>query len=380
MPGERKMSWFHCGRCGSLFLSHAGDIDDRLCQKCGFDPSHGIMESPGVTDEETGTDTVKKSELPEPRAKRSGKKRKNQHFMLKLVGGWTLILVLIVVVARRMWHVEAPQGKAPLADVVTAPSDTQDENTLLNQATPQCAQAFASFLVAGTPEERNQYVLTPVSTASRMARFYSMNPLTSIDPKTIALTNSTVLKLPEGNALETHWNTEDGRILDAVFREENDEWRLDWDHFARFSTYPWSLFLAGSGDPEGEFRLLVRERLAEERRSSEAISVVLYAPRFGSPSDTGFQSPEFLVSRNSRDGQLLDAAFKLAKSGKRVFDAKLPALDPEGMIRVRVKVKRTELDSERKFEITGVLACHWLSTDHPGVEADAPAVEVPQNR
>ena len=50
------------------------------------------------------------------------------------------------------------------------------------------------------------------------------------------------------------------------------------------------------------------------------------------------------------------------------------------MIRVRVKVKRTELDSERKFEITRVLACHWLSTDHPGVEPEAPAVEEPQDR
>lgn len=380
MPGERKMSWFHCGRCGSLFQSHAGDVDDRLCQKCGFDPSHGIMESPGASDEAPGTDALQKSELPEPRAKRSGKKRKNQHFMLKLVGGWTLVLVLIVVFARRMWHVETPQGRTPVADVVSAPTDAQDENILLNQATPQCIRTFAGFLAAGTPEERNQYVLTPISTASRMARFYSMNPLTSIDPATISLSSSKVLKLPEGNALETHWNTEDGRILDAVFREENGEWRLDWEHFARYSTFPWSLFLAGSGDPEGEFRLLVRERLAAERRGSEAISVVLYAPRFGSPSETGFQSPEFLVSRNSRDGRLLDAAFKLASNNKQVFDAKLPVLDPEGMIRVRVKVKRSEENGERKFEISGVLACHWISTEHPGVEPDAPAAEEPQDR
>lgn len=37
------------------------------------------------------------------------------------------------------------------------------------------------------------------------------------------------------------------------------------------------------------------------------------------------------------------------------------------MIRVRVRVKRTEVNLERKFEITKVLACHWMSIDDPGV-------------
>jgi hypothetical protein len=182
-----------------------------------------------------------------------------------------------------------------------------------------------------------------------------------------------VLNLPGGRAIETSWNAPDGRKVDAIFREENGEWRLDWDHFVRYGDYPWSLFLAGSGPPEGEFRLLARERLADARKKADSISIVLYAPRFARPGETGFQSPEFLVPRNTRDGQLLDAAFKLARSGGQVFGSKLPNPNPDDMIRVRVKVRRLEQDLERKFEIAAVLACHWYSVDDPGVEPVPPA-------
>ena len=210
-----------------------------------------------------------------------------------------------------------------------------------------------------------------------MARFYNLGSFTDVDPASLTPTARAILNLPGGKAIETCWDSTDGKKLDAVFREEDGEWRLDWDHFVRYGDYPWSLFLAGSGPAEGEFRLLARERLADQRKKSPTISIVLYAPRFARPGETGFQSPEFLVARDTRDGQLLDAAFALARSGGHVFGSQLPQLNPEGMIRVRVKVQRVEVDRERKFVITGVLACHWYSVDDPGVE---PVPEKPQEQ
>lgn len=299
--------------------------------------------------------------------------------MLKLIGGWSLLLALIVFGARKLWHVEMPARPQAAAGTPAVAAATAADDSLLNRGGPLCTEAFTGYLAAGTPEGRNQFVLTPVTTASRMARFYSLNPLTNVDPGIITLSGSSVLNLPGGKAIETYWDLQDGKKIEAVFREENGEWRLDWDHFARYSDYPWSLFLAGSGNPEGEFRLLARERLADERKDSTALSIVLYAPRFGQPGDTGFQSSEFLVSRTSRDGQLLDAAFKMARRGERAFGAKLPDLNPEGMIRLRVKVRRLDVDMERSFEITQVLACHWYSVDDPGVEPAA-APPPPQAR
>ncbi len=288
--------------------------------------------------------------------------------MAKLVSGWLLFLVAIVLLARWLWPEDSPEQK-PFVSAAAAKSVVSAEDlALLSDAGPLCSQVFTNFLAAGTPEERNQFVLTPISTAARMARFYGLNPLASVDPQTLTLTHNAVLHLPAGRAIETYWSTKDGRKLDAVFVEENGEWRLDWDHYARYSEYPWALFLADTGDLHGEFRLLARERLAEERKHADTLSIVLYAPRFGSTSDTGFQSPEFLIKRDSKNGRMLDAAFKLEKSGARPFGVNLPSNNPEGLIRVRLKVHRIEDKIERRFEIDDVIACHWYSVDAPGVE------------
>ncbi len=358
--------WFHCGRCGSLFQAPAGEDEGRLCSKCGFAPATGLLEAAIATPAHVPEARQTGAEGEESVAKTRTRKRKGSHFMLKLIAGWLIVLLLIIVGARQLWR-DAPQTTKPASTRVEDPVISDLDVKLLEEAGPRCTEAFSGFLNAGTPEERNQFVLDPVNTASRMARFYSLNPLVNIEPKTLRFQDQSVLEVPGSRAIESRWIGEDDKIYDAVFREENGEWRLDWDHFSRYSDYPWALFLAGSGAPEGEFRLLARERLAEERKAEQNISVVLYAPRVGRPGESGLQSPEFLVSRNKPEGRLLDAAFKAARKQQALFGSTLPRIDPEGMIRVRVTVKRTEVNLERRFEITKVSACHWLSIDDPGV-------------
>jgi hypothetical protein len=286
--------------------------------------------------------------------------------MLKLACGWFLVLAVIVLIARHYF----PERKAE--EQAAAPKSLEkssnEEQVVYTEAWNQCSLALSNFLAAGTPEARNQFVFQPVKTASRMARFYGLNPIVSMDPSALTFSEHAVLDIPGGKQLESFWKVSDGRMIDAVFRQENGEWKLDWDHFVRYSDYPWALFLSGTGNEEGEFRLLARERLAEDRKNAESISIVLYAPKFGNPRDAGFQSPEFLVSRKTREGRLLDAAFNLARRKKKVFGSTSSNIDPEGMIRVRVRVSRKEVETERKFEITKLIACHWYSVDDPGVE------------
>jgi hypothetical protein len=371
---DSQLFWFHCGRCGALFQSTAGNSEGRVCSNCGADPSPGIVEPVAQPANTVKPDTQEDFERPSAsREKRGSRKRKNPHLMIKLMLGWTLVLALIVFGARKLWHA-GPQERSEVASANEAPVPNAEDQELMQTAGPLCGRIFQGFLNAGTLEARNQFVLSPMATASRMARFYSMNPLVNIKPETLSLAATGLVRLPGGDAFEARWEAKDGRIFDAVFRQENGEWRLDWDHFARFSDYPWALFIAGSGPEEGEFRLLARERLAGERRNEPEISIVLYAPRFGAPAEAGFQSPEFLVSRDTVNGQLLDAAFELARSGRKVFDADMGDINPDGMIRVRVKVRRYEVEMERKFEITSVTACHWYSVDEPGV---APLVRQP---
>ena len=366
------MFWFHCGRCGALFQSQVGDLENRLCSKCGFDPATGILEAAAEPEPARLPQPAATAESPNHQGKHTIRRRKNRHLMAKLVAGWSLVLVLIIFGAKKLWPEQAASSHQHTANSTDAETISDLDMKLLEEAGPKCLETFSNFLAATTPEERNQFVLAPVSTASRMARFYSLNPLTNIDPSTTRLERNAVIEMAGGKAIETLWQGSEGKRYDALFREENGEWRLDWEHFARYSDYPWSQFLAGDGPTEGEFRLLARERLAKERKNEETISLVLYAPRFGRPEESGFQSPEFLVPRRDPAGQLLDNAFQLARDGRRVFGSSLPHIDPDGMIRVRVKVKRTEVNLERKFEITEVNACHWFSTDDPGVEHAQP--------
>lgn len=365
---DSSIFWFHCGRCGSLFQSQPGDLENRLCTKCGFDPSTGVLDATAESEPARHPQAAATAESASRPEKHSVRRRKNRHLMAKLVAGWSLVLALIIFGAKTLWPEHAPPSHQHTSDSSDSKTISDLDIKLLEEAGPRCIETFSQFLAAITPEERNQFVLSPVSTASRMVRFYSLNPLTNIDPSTISLERNAVLDLGGGKAIETLWAGPEGKRYDALFREENGEWRLDWEHFARYSDFPWSQFLAGDGPNDGEFRLLARERLAKERKNEENLSIVLYAPRFGRPEESGFQSPEFLVPRSDPAGRLLDAAFQLARDGKRVFGSTLPHIDPDGMIRVRVKVKRTEVNLERKFEITAVTACHWFSTDDPGVK------------
>lgn len=288
--------------------------------------------------------------------------------MFKLIAGTVLLMGAIVGAARLFWAEGSSSTASPPPSAAQAVHVSEEDQSLLNDEAPKCADIFSSYVSAPTPEARNQFVQSPVTTASRMARFYTMNPVTHIDATTLRMTAKSVLPLPDGKALEIRWQTSDGKLLDAVFMKQDGEWNLDWDHHVRYSGIPWALYLAGSGDDEAEFRLLARERLADERKDASDISVVLYAPRFGYPTETGFVSPEFLIPRASENGRKLETAFKLERAGKRPFGVKLPSINPEGLIRVRVKVRRIVENMERRFELKEVVACHWYSTDAPGMD------------
>ncbi len=297
--------------------------------------------------------------------------------MTKLIAGWLLVICIILFVVRWYWWEQTEQATSTSAKFSVKGTSGDESLVNLHKALTPCCEILGGFLNARSPEERNQFVSNPVEMAGRMARFYDLNPLTRIDPKSVTNTVNTLLDLPTGQGVESRWTTADGRTLDCVFFKQKGEWRLDWEHFARYSEYPWSLFLAGDGPPEAEFRLLVRERLAKERSEASHMSLVFYAPRFGYPELAGLTSPEFLVRRDSDDGKLFTAIFRKQEKGEALYGSKLAYLEPENMTRVRVKIRRLPATtaSTQKFELVKVLACHWISINDAGV---VPLLATPQ--
>jgi hypothetical protein len=216
---------------------------------------------------------------------------------------------------------------------------------------------LVGFLSAGSPEARSQFVFQPAATVWKMTRFYGQNPLPNIDPGGLLHQVSDLAELPEGRGVVSRWRTAESRQIETLARQQNGEWLLDWEHFARHSDYPWPLFLAGGGEDEGEFRLLAHERLAADRGQGDPLSVVFHAPRFGEPDHVDRPSPEFILDPGSENGRLLDEAFKRRRSEQAPLAA--IATDPPGMIRVRVVVRRTEDGDARLFELVEVRATDW---------------------
>ncbi len=369
---EEALGWFHCGRCGHLFQSPLDD-DGRICEKCGQNPST-FGEAPQPTKAVHPTQSPQPENSPSPGVvesalpqKRSVRKRRENPLVFKIVVAWLVLVMLFALAARHFWKEDDRLGTQVRAPINPPNELGDEERAILEDALPQCSQSLGGFLASSAPEQRNQYVWRPISVAGKMARFYAMNPLLQVTPTDVKIIERRLLKLETGLAIVSEWEVVDGRKLDAVFHKEDGEWRLDWEQFVRNGDQPWPLFLAGNGGEVGEFRLMARLKLNDEKLRSDQLSLVLYSPRFGYPWDPGNASPEFLIPRSSDNGRLLAAAFNARKSGKSPFDGSIKNFDPEEMIRIRVRIRRQADNKGRVFTIEKVIACHWLAIDEPGL-------------
>lgn len=358
-------AWYHCGRCGALFQNDpAMPMVQRRCTSCGNPPgSVGMI---------TGRAVSSHTAVTRHRIKHAAEhedSRKVMNRLLPWIGlAWLLMMGAAFFYVRAKWRI-APEktDSAPLVDV--AGPSAQDV-ALLNENYPSCVATMQNLVAAGSPEERAQFVLKGNNITSRMVRYYGLNPIVRVDATSLVPLEmeKELLRIGDARMIEARFSADGGMILEALFREQDGSWLVDWDHYVRYSEYPWSLYLTGNGPDEAEFRLLARERFAEGRQNSPSMSLTFYAPKVGYPDETGYQSPEISVLRDSEEGKKLTRAFALAKQGKRPFGATLASHDPSDLIRVRVRVRRSAQEKSRVFEIIKVVACHWYSTDEPGVE------------
>lgn len=311
--------------------------------------------------------------------KRRARARRRNITILKLCGGWVLFLVALVLFGQWFWKGEKHMAERAEEEVVATGVFGEADTVLLTEAMPLISRNFSEFIAAGDPVKRSSFIRKPLDAAVKMDRFYQLNSLPSLEAGNLSLASNDVLRIGDEIAVANTWNSKDGLKIETVFFKEGDEWRLDWEHFARYSDFLWPLFLAGHGPDEGEFRLLARRRLVSEKMPSPLLSVVFYSPRFGKPSEAGTASPEFLIERGSEVGRLLAATFRAGEKGIHPFTGKHGEQDPEGMVRVRVKVKRINDAKGRLFEVTKVIACHWLTIEDPDLapltEAEAAARE-----
>lgn len=365
-------AWFHCGKCGSLFESIPGYSEERVCRICQRRPGTGVW-APDTIDGEADISPDDSNGSDEDGLKRTARKKPQKNMMMRFLVVWIFIMAMAVWI--RIHYVrldEEKQNREEARRSMVEGTMADQKVALLNEALPDCHRSLAGFLTGGTPEMRNQFVFDPISNAATMAVFYGMNPLEKVDVEKLRRTAQEPLTVGNERMISTRWKEAEGAEFDAVFRNDTGTWKLDWEHFARYSDYPWTLFLAGEGPEEGDFRLLARRLLGgdAEQQSGGRTAIVLMAPVFGQPSETGAPSPEFVMERRSDAGLLLGAAFSAQAEGEALFGAEEKAMEPAGLVRVRVRIRREAIGDEFKFHLEEVLACHWISSSNRGYDLE----------
>jgi len=390
---ESNTGLFHCGRCGIFFKAKIGPGVIRRCPECGGDPAlalddrrvrklrsdetivRDLAANPDAASHAAAATRHDAAHAPRNRPKISPLLRRSLIF----VGLWLVLLGVfaagVMIRNHRQEREETERSARYKADRGNesdpfSPNLGPVEREFTRVAFPGCKNALSGFLQGGSPETRSHWVCDPLNMIGPMTRFGDAHP--SYPPDQMPTQEYFgILDTPEGRMIESLWKTPDGRRIEAVFQNTKDGWRLDWEEFARYSETPWVMFLAGDGRKTAEFRLLARQRLAEERENKPRMSIVFHPPHFGKPDDAGPASPVFEVFRASKPGRKLEALFALAESGKAPFDARLPALDPIGMIRVQVRVSRSDptgaQGAGRTFKLEDVTAGHWLRIRSPGI-------------
>lgn len=100
-----------------------------------------------------------------------------------------------------------------------------------------------------------------------------------------------------------------------------------------------------------------------EEGDDAKMKLLFYAPRFGHPDEAGNASPEFEIDADSAAGRRIKEAVEARQNPRK--PAALPNIDPEGLIRLRVKIRRIDNEDGRSFEVEELMATNWLSAEVP---------------
>ncbi len=378
MTQSKKQVWYHCGKCGSLFEADFGYDESLVCGVCEKNPGTGVW--PALDKAARTTDPERKEFSKQPETlvedgdgRRAVRKKRKANTMLKIIVVWTFIMLLAVWLRQHYTKTAIEREKIEQVTSRMTKGTLADGNiALLNAALPDCHRALGGFLSAGTPEGRNQFVVDPIETAGKMAKFYNANPFPKVDVEKLQRTGQELIRAGDSWMVLTRWQEKDGVEFDALFRRNAGKWRLDWKHFSQYSEYPWTLFLSGEGPDEAEFRLLARQKLsgADSDQIGSRLVFKMFAPVFGESGETGMESPDFVIDRQSDEGLLIGAAFAARAEGKSPFGQTMPPLQQSGDIRLHVRVKRSELAGQRSFTLEKVIACHWIDTEEVGYDLE----------
>lgn len=393
-------SWHQCRKCGEVYLIQS---DSSVCPACGnprvvsvvTPQSQTIITNvtgkknilrvkPEFQPNQNGDEVFPLSEEPEladqnvvlpqkiNHKKPISRERRDVRKLLIFVGIWLVLLAILCVVL--LATKDDLQHNSRIKEEKQADIDLYKRgiaSDVFNQTkdlVPQLAQEFftngSPHLLAQVCRKRPRIIQTLAAEAMKITSY-------SADDIPVLVT-SNVAWCGEKPFLETLWKDGRDRVIELVFAQDDGEWRIDWESYARTSTLPWALFSTENGDAVGTFRFLVRERTVDNQ-NREQINVAFHEPSLFHNRDPISQTVPFMIDKKSRNGQLILAALRARNEGPPLLDSIYAEEDMSNTARVHVRIRRSSENGEKVFILEEVLACHWLGWDDPGIALpDAP--------
>lgn len=339
---------------------------DRKCPHCGGAPAPEAKAAPPARDARLDLAPLELSQEAAAQIRR----RRRLPLLTKVLLAWSILMALIFGAIHwskqgRESRASTERSQAALRQPAEPPSEGE---RFIQEVLPQCRETLAAYLNTTSIAQRLPLVLPHPQLEDHMERYYADNERLDADSDSLTLNATSLIQLPEGQSILTQWETPEGATFDAVFRKANHKWALDWHHFVRYSDLSWPQFVAGAGDDVAEFRLHARRRLASDGDPHNGIGVVLSAPLRRHMEEVGFSQSMPGLSMADDGARLLDQAFNLLQEGTPILGGTIRDLNPQGMIRVRVRVQRIGADGGYQFRIIDVPACHWYGSEATGLE------------
>lgn len=366
MNPNPKDAWYHCGHCGSLFQSDYGFDEERVCEICKRKPGVGLWPAVNSISPVASAKVAsfhKKGERVRKLARTPSSRMRRSKKLLIFVLVW--MIILLGVVGLRFILTKEPSKPRILTVADLSRNLTEKEKRkILERALPECEKTLFRFLADAPADERMRLIFRSAELEPVVAAYEKNHPYLEMDVNALQRTESEWLKIGEEWMILTRWkDSRGGNEFDAVFRSEQDAWKLDWQHFSQYSQVSWQSFVAGEDKfDSAEFRLLAKIQQDGEppRLKDQRMMMVLAAPVWGKPTEALHESEPITIDLMSDEGKLLKTAFGKRSQNLAVSGGELPPLTPDGFISVHVRVTRDEIDNEIRLTLNELKACHWL--------------------
>lgn len=406
MTSAKKKGYFHCAQCGSFSEQTIDYRGVRECPSCGqcmtgealqdktiardvdvrsdlnrvilpVDPEgHGErhQEEVGMLADEINRDKVGKIKRTVPVWELQEKSR-SRLLLLFIVVVTASCLALIIYTNKDLFLVEPPVVESAVKRKEAAQNDA--ENRLLSQSLPNCMLVMKSFLEARDATTRSQFVFHGHDLLEIMEEYYTAHPRSSRGITNVRSIHASILDIDHRLAIGTICEDDSGDRFEAVFIEDNGNWKIDWKSFVRYNPVEWHLFDSANNGDEGVFRLYMRLLEVGDDIAGDDLLVVFYQPDiFRSEPFKAKASESVRVPADSDQGMAIKALVRdrAARGGCDKFGAKLSDFDSEKMHRVRIHVRlHKEASGRHRVELLAIIADHWYGEEiaSPDTKADS---------